>query len=174
MTRVSVSAAGIAAGAGAPWRALVLALALAATAATACAKRAFVAGFPPDLPELAGWERSSGSAAFEDPRRSVDYELYVAPARTGAYSVTRYRVRYADRDAQAASGISSSEKVQWDRDGRDVRRFECISSPPRRDGCVWQELFRGSPAFDRETPAVIQIYALHSFLLNRREAEAAR
>ncbi|MGE0455360.1 MAG: hypothetical protein AB7O37_15350 [Vicinamibacteria bacterium] len=145
-----------------------------ALAAAACAKRAFVAGFPPGLPELAGWERSSGSAAFEDPRRRVDYELYVAPARPGAYSVTRYRVRYADPGVQAASGITPSEKVQWDRDGRDVRRFECIASPPQRDGCAWQELFRGSLAFDKETPALLQIYALHVFLLNRREAEAAR
>ncbi len=154
------------------WRATaVLFLALAAAA---CAKRAFVAGFPPALPELAGWERSSGSAAFEDPRRAVDYELYVAPARPGVYSVTRYRVRYADPGAQAASGTSASEKVQWDRDGRDVRRFECLSSPSRGGDCVWQELLRGSRAFDKETPAVIQIYALHAFLLNRREAEAAR
>jgi len=173
MSRTERTAARTALAAWAPWRALLVALALGA-AATSCAKRVFVAGFPPALPELAGWERSSGSAQFDDPHRVVDYELYVAPARPAVYSVTRYRVRYSDPAAQTASGIASSEKVQWDRDGRDVRRFECVSLPPQRGGCVWHELFRGSPAFDKETPAVIQIYALHSFLLNRRDTEAGR
>jgi hypothetical protein len=173
MSRTSETAVCAPAGARVPWRALALAFALAA-AATACAKRAFVEGFPPALPALAGWERVSGSAQFDDPHRVVDYELYVAPARPGVYSVTRYRVRYRDPAVQTATGITPWEKVQWDRDGRDVRRFECVSAPPRRAGCVWQELLRGSLAFDRETPAVIQIYTLHAFLLNQREAEGRR
>lgn len=153
-----------------------LAALLAGLSLPACRSAArFVSSLPPGLPDLQTWEKSEGVAEFDHPRRVVEYELYVGPVRQGVYGVTRYRITLVDPAARRASGLSANEKLQWDVDGRDVRRFECLPEQEgRRAPCRWTEYARGSAEYDAEMRPLLSIYALHSALLQRRDAERGR
>jgi hypothetical protein len=109
------------------------------------------------LPDVTRWERVRGSFALEDPRGKVDYELYVAPARPSVYSVTRYRVTL-EQALQPAR-----EKLQWDRNGLDVRRYECVPQTPAASRpCLWNEFARGSPEYVSELGALLGVYSMHA------------
>jgi len=150
----------------------LLLLGLAALAA-ACGTAGFAAALPPGLPDVTGWERSAGSAELENPRRSVAYELLVHPDRPAVYSVTRYRTRLAAQDG--AGGPGWHEKLQWDRDGKDVRRYTCEKpAGATRRPCRWREFARGSAEYDLEMPVILSIYALHARLLSERDAGRLR
>ena len=129
----------------------------------------FAARLPPELPDLHGWEKSSGHAELEGPRRTIDYVLYVSPQRPSVYSVTRYRVSEPGRAG------ATHEKLQWDRDGRDVRRYECASDESGGSRpCRWREFSPGSREYDGELSTIVAVYFLHAELLNRREARRDR
>lgn len=150
-----------------------LAVALFAALLPACRSAArFTPELPPGLPDVRMWERSEGVAEFDHPRRVVEYELYVGPVRKGVYGVTRYRITLADPEARRATSLTANEKLQWDVDGREVRRFECLPGPEgRRAPCRWTEYARGSAEYDAEMRPLLSIYALHAALLQRRDAE---
>jgi hypothetical protein len=156
-------------------RASALAL-LAAASLTVCRSSArFTPELPPGMPDLRTWEKSTGMAELDDPRRVVEYELYVGPERSGVYGVARYRIAITNPELRRASGLTANEKLQWDVDGRKVRRFECVPEPEsRRQPCRWKEYPRGSPEYDAEMRPLLSIYALHAALLHRREAEQGR
>jgi hypothetical protein len=135
----------------------------------------FAPSLPPGLPDLRTWEKSEGVAELDNPRRVVEYELYVGPVRQGVYGVTRYRITLADPEARRASNLSANEKLQWDVDGREVRRFECLSEREGRGApCRWAEYARGSAEYDAEMRPLLSVYALHAALLRRRDAEQGR
>ena len=131
---------------------------LCAAAALACTTGSrFSAHLPQGLPDLARWERLRGSAEVEAPPRKVEYELYIAPARPAVYSVTRYRI--TPKNAK----LPAHEKLQWDRNGVDVRRYECV--PETAAGstpCRWSELARGSPEYIGELGPLLSVYSFAS------------
>jgi len=156
------------------WHLCALALLVFVALVTSCRTAGFATALPVGLPDMTGWEKSAGSAEFENPRRSVAYEVFVHPDRPAVYSVTRYRIRLLTPDA-AAERLGWDEKLQWDRDGKDVRRFRCeapAGSASQR--CRWRELPRGSAEYDLEMPAILSIYALHARLLAERDAGRLR
>jgi len=133
-----------------------------------CASTGLANHLPQGLPDVSGWEHSSGRVEFDNPRRTLEYELIVNPERPGVYSIARYRIRLLQREA-AASTLADAEKLQWDRDGVDVRRYVC---EPNRTawGCHWRELARHGREYDLEMPTLLSLYALHARLLNERDA----
>ena len=139
---------------------------LCAVLALACAGRTrFSAHLPPGLPDVSRWETSSGSMEFEDPPFSLEYQLYVAPARQSVYSVTRYR--FTPKSARQPA----HEKLQWDRNGVDVRRYRCVPETKARElPCRWEELLRGSAAYNEELGPLLSVYNTHAGLLRRRDA----
>jgi hypothetical protein len=140
--------------------------ALASLPAACRSASAFSTRLPAALPDLHAWERSSGHAEFDAPPATMDYELYVSPARPGVYSVTRYRV---SRGTPGKAFLPGVEKLQWDRDGHDVRRYECLPrSGAGEAACAWHELAHGSAAYDAELPTLLAVYSLHANLLHRR------
>lgn len=151
-------------------------LLLAALLPPACRTAArFTPDLPGGVPDLRTWERSEGVAVLDHPRRIVEYELYVGPVRQGVYGVTRYRITLEDPEARRATGVSANEKLQWDVDGREVRRFECLPiREGRRPGCRWTEYARGSAEYDAEMRPLLSIYSLHAALLRRRDEERSR
>jgi hypothetical protein len=130
--------------------------------------RSLVAHLPDALPDISGWERSSGFAEFDAPRRSFEYELYVDPARGATYAVTRYWIRVDDPEERRKADITDTEKLQWDVDGRKLRRFECRPDPGG-GACMWVEFEFDSPEYRRELKPVLAIYALHRKLLHERD-----
>jgi hypothetical protein len=131
-------------------------------AACASGGARFEVRLPPELPDVSRWELSSGRAEMAA-QRSVDYELYVSPERPSVYSVTRYRERQA------------SEKLQWDRDGRDVRRYECVPNEAAAGApCRWREFARGTSEYDGELRTLTAVYFLHAARLHGREAASPR
>ena len=135
-------------------------------AACASGGHRFEVRLPPELPDISRWERSAGRAQLGAPGGSVDYELYVSPARPSVYSVTRYRL------SDAAAG-PANEKLQWDRDGRDVRRYECVPDAGAA-ACRWQEFAHGSREYNGELSTLVAVYFLHAELLHRRAGEPWR
>ena len=131
----------------------------------------FVAYLPAPLPDVSTWEKMSGRAEIEDPEGRLEYELFVNPGRPGQYSLSRYRFSARQQAVRDAYPSIANEKLQWDRDGRDVRRFECMGGGRN---CDWRELPKGLAAYDGELAALLRIYALHSELLRRREAGTLR
>lgn len=152
---------------------LVAASGLACLTAS-CRTAAFSAGLPAGLPDVTGWEKSSGSAELSNPRRSVDYELFVHPDRPAVYSIIRYRIRLLTPGATVPQS-DRNEKLQWDRGGADVRRYMCEPGQGApSESCRWRELARGSAEYDIEMPQIISIYWLHARLLREREAGRLR
>lgn len=139
---------------------------LCAAAALACASGGrFSPQLPPGLPDVSRWETSSGSVELESPPTRLEYQLYVAPARPAVYSVTRYR--FTPKSVRQPA----HEKLQWDRNGLDVRRYECVpDSPARTIPCRWEELLRGSAAYNQELLPLLSVYNTHAGLLRGRDA----
>jgi hypothetical protein len=149
------------------------ALALAG-AALGCAVTARLAGhLPPDLPDVSRWERSDGEVEFVDPRRRVQYRLYVDPARPGVYAVTRYRIAHHDPAERLPGDHTDREQLQWHKADRDVRRYEC-APVASGGGCAWRELAKDSAEYKQMMPTLLQLYSLHSALLYERERQARR
>jgi hypothetical protein len=131
----------------------------------ACASRARFGPLPAGLPDVSRWETSSGSFEFPNPPTLLEYQLFVAPWRPAVYSVTRYRFT-----PKGAKDIVH-EKLQWDRNGVDVRRYECVPEDKARSlPCRWQELPRGSSAYNNELMPLLSVYDTHAKLLAMREA----
>ena len=130
----------------------------------ACASRARFAPLPAGLPDVSGWETSSGRVEFPNPPTLLEYQLYVAPWRPSVYSVTRYR--FSPKNMKNVA----HEKLQWDRNGVDVRRYECVPEDEKRSQpCRWNELRRGSVAYDGELIPLLSVYDTHAKLLRRRD-----
>jgi hypothetical protein len=117
----------------------------------------FTSRVPDGLPDFRNWERIVGDLEFASPRIAVQYEFFVNPERPATYEVVRYRV--IQIDAPEDRRYRSTEKLQWDRDGRDVRRFECAAE--RSGACGWRELEKGSNDYLVQVPVVMWLYGLH-------------
>lgn len=142
--------------------AAVLALATGPLAAMA----PFSAELPRGVPAAAhGWELISGDLEFENPRLSVQYEFYVNPVRPAIYEVVRYRVVELGPVAEYRR-YAPTEKLQWDRDGRDLRRYECV--PASRGGCAWREMEKGGEEYLREVPVLLWLYGIHRRVARER------
>ena len=139
--------------------------ALLCFAGLACAGSVrFSPRLPEGVPDVSRWEKSSGSAETESPRSTIEYELYVSPARPAVYSLTRYRIT-----PKQASQLPQ-EKLQWDKDGREVHRYECAPEKPGRAlPCRWREYAKGSAEYVDELGGLLSVYNLHAALLWRRE-----
>ena len=137
-----------------------------AAAGLACAGFArFSPRLPDGVPDVSRWERSRGSVEIGTPLYKIDYELYVSPLRPAVYSLTRYR--FTRKDARQPA----HEKLQWDKDGREVHRYECApEAPSRAHPCRWREFAHGSAEYDGELGSLLSVYNLHASLLNQREA----
>ena len=122
---------------------------------------------PPGIPAGSGWERITGDVEFESPRLSVRYEFWVNPERPAIYEVVRYRVVELER-LPSGRGHAVSEKLQWDKDGRDLRRFECVTDAD--GGCAWREMEKGGADYLREVPVLMWIYGVHREANRVREA----
>lgn len=124
----------------------------------------FTPHLPDGVPDVSRWEKATGSAELGEPRYLVEYELYVSPTRSGVYGLTRYRF------SRVGAAQPASEKLQWDRDGRDVRRYECApSDAAHRQPCQWRELPRGSAEYIGELGSLMSVYNLHVVLLRQRD-----
>lgn len=116
---------------------------------------------PDAVPSVRGWERITADFGVDDPPTRVEYELYVNPARPATYEIVRYRITER-ADTPAARHYAGTEKLQWDRDGRDVRRYECVprgAADPRP--CQWREMAKASEEYAREVPVMLWLYGLH-------------
>ena len=116
---------------------------------------------PRGIPSVRGWERITGDVEFESPRVAVQYEFYINPARPGAYEVVRYRVTDLSAGGVDRPRHAATEKLQWDLNGRDVRRFQCLSDAGG-DGCAWQEMEKGGADYLREVPVLLRLYGAHN------------
>ena len=157
-------------GNGLPALAVALALAALACLGVACGGATrFSPRLPPDLIDVSRWEKLAGSAGIVSARLDVEYELYVSPQRPNVYSVTRYRITpWSAREP-------SHEKLQWDRDGRDVRRYECApETPSLANPCQWRELPRGGAEYIGELGGLLSIYNLHVMLVRQGGENAGR
>jgi hypothetical protein len=130
--------------------------------------RSLAPHLPAVLPDISTWERSSGFAEFDSPRRRFEYELYVDPARGASYAVTRYWIHVEDPNERRRADITDTEKLQWDVDGRQLRRFECRLIPGPGP-CVWFEMQFDSPEYRRELKPILAVYSIHRRLLHERE-----
>jgi hypothetical protein len=124
---------------------------------------------PVGVPSVAGWEKSEARAELERPRRTVEYQLFVRPGREATYEVIRYRVTYSDARERARVAYTPNERLQWDLNGRTLRRFELV---PGAEGARWEELAVGSERFTRETGVILSLMSLHRELLHLRDSEA--
>jgi hypothetical protein len=145
---------------------ILVAMSLVAGASCGPAVR-FSFPLPAGVPSTDGWEISEARAELDHPRRTVEYQLFVSPKRSATYEVIRYRITYADAAERARSQHTANEQLQWDLDGRTLRRFELM---PGEQGARWEELAAGSERFRLQTPAILSLLALHRELLYRREA----
>jgi hypothetical protein len=152
-----------------PLKAAVAAVLALATGPFAGVPR-FAADVPPDIPATSGWERISGDLEFENPRFAVQYEFFVNPARPAAYEVVRYRVTDLGVGAGRRPG-PGAERLQWDRNGRDLRRFECVPDP--RGGCAWREMEKGGEEYLREVPFLLWLYSVHRSVARDREHDVS-
>ena len=116
---------------------------------------------PVAIPSVQGWERITGDLTFASPRVDVQYEFYVNPERQAAYEVVRYRV--TDRDPnRRGRRYPATEKLQWDRDGHDVRRFECVPRSSAPAACAWEEMEKGGADYLREVGVLLWLYGEHN------------
>lgn len=132
--------------------------------------------FPVGLPAVEGWERITGELEVAEPHTLVQYEFFVNPRRQALYEVVRYRITPL---GPAPGAEPVTEKVQWDRGRRDLLRFQCVPVPralrsgagrAAPDGCAWQEMAKGSPAYVGETATLMWLYGLHRRVVLEREA----
>jgi len=130
--------------------------------------RSLAQHLPDAIPDISAWGRSSGFPELEAPRRRFEYELYVDPARAATYAITRYWIHVDDPEERRKADITDTEKLQWDVDGRTLRRFECRPDPSSGP-CLWVELEFDSPEFHRELKPVLAVYTIHRNLLHERE-----
>ena len=138
-----------------------LAAAVLILTATPLAGAHFTATVPGVIPSVTGWERITGDLEFQSPRVAVQYEFYVNPARPAIYEVVRYRVTELGPRRKDGGRYPTTEKLQWDRDGRDLRRFECIEDTAGAKGCAWQEMEKGSDDYLREVGVLLWLYGEH-------------
>jgi hypothetical protein len=138
-----------------------IAVAVLALTATPLAVAQFSKSVPQTIPSVRGWERITGDLVFEDPRVAVQYEFYVNPARPAIYEVVRYRVTDLGPVRTDKARYPTTEKLQWDRDGRDLRRFECVAASAAEAGCSWQEMEKGGAHYLREVPVLLWLYGAH-------------
>jgi hypothetical protein len=126
---------------------------------------------PAGVPSVAGWERVTGEADFADPDLSVHYELFVRPGRAGSYEVVRYRFA-----GPAAIDYALHERLQWDVNGHEVHRYECLpverakGAPARAPSWSWRELAIGSEPYRNEVRVILWLYELHRRLREARDA----
>ncbi|HET7747620.1 MAG TPA: hypothetical protein VFM29_09995 [Vicinamibacteria bacterium] len=133
---------------------------------------------PPDLPALDDYERITGELEVASPHTLVQYEFFVNPRRQALYEVVRYRVTPL---GTAANGPRVTEKLQWDRGPRDLRRYECVPAladrpataaarrAATRDGCTWQEMPKDSSGYFEQTATLMWLYGLHRRVVMERE-----
>lgn len=145
--------------------ALAAAIGLGACASASSFSRTLPAG----VPALEGWEKSTGRAELDDPHRIVSYEFFVRPGREATYEVIRYRISYTDPLVRARLDYTSNERLQWDLDGRRLRRFELV---PQGEVERWEELAADSQRFQRETGVILRVLGLHRQLLQLRDGRA--
>jgi hypothetical protein len=138
------------------------AVAVLAFTATPLAVAQFSKDVPLAIPSVEGWERITGDLEFARRRVTVQYEFYVNPARPAIYEVVRYRVTDLGPVPKDKVRYPTTEKLQWDRDGRDLRRFECVETPPAGVGCTWQEMEKGGSDYLREVPVLLWLYGAHN------------
>ena len=145
----------------------LIALLLALNAQAGPRGIALGSSLPEGVPSVAGWERVAGEADFTNPDFSVRYEFFVRPGRAGAYEVVRYRF-----EGPGATGFALHERLQWDKDGREVHRYECRPAEPPDvgDGCAWREPPRDSQSYRNEVRVVLWLYDLHRRLREARDA----
>ena len=139
-------------------------------AATPFAVAHFSKDVPTAIPSVRGWERITGNVEFMSPRVAVQYEFYINPRRPAAYEVVRYRVTDLGPVRKDKARYPTTEKLQWDRDGRDVRRFECVGNGGDGAACSWQEMEKGSPDYLREVPVLLWLYGAHHQMMKDRAA----
>ena len=138
-------------------------LAAALLGGGACSSsRAFSTGLPSDLPSLEGWEMNEAHGKMANPRGIIEYQLFVRPGRGAVYEVIRYRMTFANADEGLRAGLSANERLQWDLNGRTLRRFELM---PSAQGARWEELTAGSDRFTRETGVILGLLGLHRKVL---------
>ena len=146
------------------------AVAILALTATPFAIAQFSKTVPSSIPSVQGWERITGDLEFAAPRVAVQYEFYVNPARPAAYEVVRYRVTDRGPDRADKARYPTTEKLQWDRDGRDVRRFECVEKVTGGSECAWHEMEKGGADYLREVPVLLWLYGAHHRMTQGRAA----
>ena len=138
-----------------------IAVTLLALTATPLAVAHFAETVPDVVPSVTGWERIEGTFDLQKPRVAVQYEFYVNPQRPAIYEVVRYRVTELGPQKKGGTPYPTTEKLQWDLDGRDLRRFECVA-PAAQDACKWREMAKGSDDYLREVGVLLWIYDLHN------------
>lgn len=144
-----------------------IAVAVLIFTATPLAVANFAAHVPAMVPSVEGWERLTGDLELQDPRVAVQYEFYVNPARPALYEVVRYRVTNRAPQRAGQRPYPTTEKLQWDRDGRDLRRFECVE-PRAQAECAWQEMEKGSDGYLREVGVLLWLYGEHHKITQTR------
>jgi hypothetical protein len=149
------------------------AIAVLAFTATPLAVAQFSTRVPMAIPSVEGWERITGDLEFQDPRVAIQYEFYVNPERRAAYEVVRYRVTDLGPARNDEPRPPATEKLQWDRDGRDVRRFECVDRAAGRTGCDWHEMEKGGADYVREVLVLLRLYDAHNRMMQARAAKLA-
>lgn len=137
------------------------AVAVLVATATPLAVAHFTTNVPAVVPSVVGWERIAGDLKFQQPRVDAQYEFYVNPARPAIYEVVRYRVTDPGREARGEAPYPTTEKLQWDRDGRDLRRFECVQTQAEGE-CAWREMEKGGADYVREVPMLLWLYGQHN------------
>ena len=115
---------------------------------------------PAMVPSAEGWERISGDVELDRPRVAVSYEFFVNPERPLIYEIVRYRVTRLG--AKGSAPARGNEKLQWDRDGRDLRRFECMAGDAADQACAWREMDKDAAEYRDEVPMLLAMYAAHN------------
>ena len=150
-----------------------LAVAVLALTATPLAIAQFSKSVPAAIPSVRGWERITGDLAFTKPPVEVQYEFYVNPARPAIYELVRYRVTDLGPVSKDRARYPTTEKLQWDRDGRDLRRFECVPAKEGgASGCAWHEMEKGGADYAREVLVLLWLYNAHNQARQGVEAPA--
>ena len=144
----------------------LFAMALGALQGSAARDLSFSPSMPVGVPSVVGWERVAGEADFGDPDFSVRYEFFVRPGREGAYEVVRYRFA-----GPGAVGYPLTERLQWDVNGRELHRYECVpdAGQDARSACTWREIERGSEPYRSEVSVILWVYRLHRSLSEARD-----